>query len=837
MSQDTRKFRSIRGRLIAQSLGSMIFAILVVTAVAINSANNLSLRAQRMSNESLRSQTEASLRQINQSAAIQNNLILDRAARDVQTVANAATAIYSGDLPTGYWPPMEHIYRGPEGQYLNGGEDTSSVFVPNTGKLDQGTLQDIELSAYLDLVMAPVFENNPNAAAIYFGTPRDVVRYYPNIKLGEIVPADFQVTKRVWYTESLSGNLGNPEPQPIWSTVYVDATGLGLVTTVAVPVYDDQDQLVGVVGLDLTLEEISNNISMARFLQSGYSFLIDQTGKTIILPEQGYQDIFGRPSQPDEFGTDLRDSATEFAVLTGEMVAGESGFKRMQLGGREVFVAFSPMASTGWSLVSVVLSEDVLQSVAALEQDLRQNTQSLLFTQVIPIIGILSIALIILVWLWANYLVTPLQNLAGAAEKIGAGQWETPIPVERNDETGLLAETLMKMVEQLRQSFAELELRVVERTQALEHRSFQLRTAAEVARDITTGQSGENLRDPNLRQKLLENAVNLISERFGHYNVNVFLIDEINQYAYLKASSGNLGRKLIEQGVRIRVGQQGIVGYVTGFGQPRIASDVHQEAIYVEEPLLGNTRSEVALPLKIGDKVIGALDVQSTQEAAFGQEDIAVLQILADQLAIAIENTRLVERLQATLDEINILYQKQVRQAWEITTAELEHSAYEYDRMETKPVEASIESWSEQSSPEVEKLILPIKLRDETIGFIGLESDVAGHQWTEDEIAIVEAITNQAAITLENARLLAESQQRAAREHITSQVTSQMRASLDMQTVIQTAIREIADWMGIDQVEIHLGEPDGDNGRTLSKEEKTMQEPTSQQKREESLDR
>jgi GAF domain-containing protein/HAMP domain-containing protein len=798
--------QSIRNRLLALALVVIVVAIVVITVITIDTADSVGRRAQEVSTQSLRSQAEAYLVQINKTIADQSNLILDRAARDIQTVADSTAAIYNGNLPKDYWPVDQHLFPGPEGQFLNSGDDISSVFVPNTrvehGTLGEEVVRDIELSAYLDLVLPSVEENNPNAAAIYLGTSHDVTRYFPNIKLGEVVPADFQVTQRPWYSSGLEGNKGRETPIPIWSPIYLDATGLGMVTTVAIPIYDQAGNLIGVAGLDITLNEISSNIETTRFLKSGYSFLIDQGGSTIILPDQGYKDILGRPAQPDEVNINLKSeevshTSPEFMEIVDQMTSGQSGFRSIQLGGRELFIAYSSLASTGWSLGSVVPAEEVLQSITVLQQNIQQTTRSLLLTRMLPIIAAITIILLILGLIWTNRLVNPIQELAEAAQKIGSGQWDVQVPVKSDDEIGLLATTLNSMTSQLRRSFSELEQRVAERTELLEHRSLQLETAAEVARDIILAQDLESM---------LQRAVNLISNRFGYYNVGIFLVDELHEYTQLKAASGELGERLPNEQIKLRIGQQGLVGYVTQFGQPRLAEDVTADKIYISSPLLPDTRSEVALPLRIGERVIGALDVQSTQRAAFSQDDMMVLQTLADQLAVAIENIRLVSRQQATLQEVSLLYQEQLSESWSRIATQSDSIAYEYDRMDVKPVLISdLEGGDgDKGAESCNRLLVPVKLREQTIGYIGLESDNPNHKWTEDELAIVDATANQVALTIENARLLAETRRRAARDQLASEVTSRMRESLDMNRILQTTIQEISKKLGIAQVEVRL---------------------------------
>jgi len=184
----------------------------------------------------------------------------------------------------------------------------------------------------------------------------------------------------------------------------------------------------------------------------------------------------------------------------------------------------------------------------------------------------------------------------------------------------------------------QLEQRVQERTRDLERQSVQLRVAAEVARDAT---SARELND------LLNRAANLVRERFGFYHAGIFLLDEQGEYAVLKAATGEAGSRMMERGHKLKVGETGLVGYATGTGQPRIALDVGADAVHFKNPLLPETRSEMALPFKVNGRVIGALDVQCIQEAAFDEDDVAILQTMADQLAVAIERLERAAELQA----------------------------------------------------------------------------------------------------------------------------------------------------------------------------------------------
>lgn len=850
---------SIRLRLIILSVVVSVFTLAALLVMASNGGRNVIRRAQDAASQSLSSQSGAYLLQINQSAAAQSALILDRAARDVKALAEATQIIYNGEanLPaitggsTGAASTPVSMTVGAEGQYMNGASELSSIFVPNTAMqqaaqdeaLAEAIRRDIELSSYLDITLKAIKVNNPDAAAVFLGTRNDMTRYFPNIRLGEVVPPDFQVSGRPWYTSAVAENgpvLGaDQQPRPVWSPVYADATGKGLVATVAMPAYDQQGSLIGVAGLDITLNEIARNIDQTR-MESGYSFLIDEEGNAIVLPEAGYLDFLGRAARSDEIQPNLRQETSnpEISDVIDRMVRGERGFKRIAIGEgveRQLFIAYAPLQSSAaiegaiprWSLGSVIYTEDIFNDIATLRNNLNQTIRQTVLTQLLPLVLIILAGLSTLIWIIAGRMVNPLLRLASAARMMSesstgpegsriAREWGQAIgemhQVEKqsSDEIGLLAHTLVSVASQLEGSFESLEQRVAERTEQLEHRSLQLQTAAEVAQEIALARSLDNM---------LDRAVDLICDRFGYYHTAIFLIDETGEYAYLRAAGG-AGSGLLAEGpanLRLRVGQQGMVGYVARYGHYRLADDVTTERVFLANPLLPETRSEVALPLRTGPKIVGVLDVQSTRLAEFSEDDVLVLQTLADQLAGAIENVRLLSQLQHAIEEASLLYEGQVQQSWKRLTARSGGPiAFEYDQLEVKSAPVS------ESLPKIKRLApasgqaadgsalqVPLRLRDQVIGFIGVESEDPNHHWSEDEMTIIEATANQAAQTLENARLLAESQRKAAYESLAAEVTSRMRASLDIEMVVNTAMREISQKLGIAQVEVHLGAPAG----------------------------
>ncbi|RLC64327.1 MAG: hypothetical protein DRI79_03630 [Chloroflexi bacterium] len=359
---------------------------------------------------------------------------------------------------------------------------------------------------------------------------------------------------------------------------------------------------------------------------------------------------------------------------------------------------------------------------------------------------------------------------------------------------------------------ATLEQQVAERTRDLERRAMQLQAAAEVAREAAA------IRDVD---QLLDTTVRLISDRFGFYHAGVFLLDDAREHAVLRAASSEGGRRMLARGHRLKVGEVGIVGWVAGTGKPRVALDVGADAVFFDNPDLPETRSEMALPLRVRGEVIGVLDVQSTEEAAFTEEAVAVLQTLADQLAVAIENARLFQEAQARLRETEVLYREYSREAWGALARARRVRGYTYDRVGISPVTAD---WPPEVRQALQKgqivtigggggrdgaaLAVPIRVRGEVIGVLDIRRPLEAGEWTSEETALVERVSTQLGLALESARLYQDTQRRAVRERLAADITARVRASTEVDTILQTAIRELGRALRASEGLIRLGSGD-----------------------------
>jgi GAF domain-containing protein len=343
---------------------------------------------------------------------------------------------------------------------------------------------------------------------------------------------------------------------------------------------------------------------------------------------------------------------------------------------------------------------------------------------------------------------------------------------------------------ELRTIQLSLEKRVQERTAELAQRAVQLQAAAQVARATTS------VLDPD---ELLRQVADLVRERFDLYYVGLFLLDEAQRQAVLRAGTGEAGRQMMAQGHKLAVGGDSMIGQCVVRNEARIALDVGQDAVRFNNPLLPNTRSELALPLRARGQVLGAMTVQSYRAAAFDESSIAVLQTMADQVAAALDNARLFAQAQAALREIEATQRGLLARQWSDYVRRRAATGYTLTDAGMTPLSGAERPSAGGSAPE---LTAPIVLRGQPIGALGFTGE---RPWTDEETLLAQAIGEQFALAAENLRLLEETQRRAAREQLAGEITAHMRASLDLERVLQTAAQEIGAKLGLHDIAIRLG--------------------------------
>ena len=361
-----------------------------------------------------------------------------------------------------------------------------------------------------------------------------------------------------------------------------------------------------------------------------------------------------------------------------------------------------------------------------------------------------------------------------------------------------------------------LQQRVEDRTAELDaanqqtsRRALQLQTITELSESIA------QLKDLN---DIFPAVTSLISDRFGFYHVGIFLVDRDREFAVLQAANSEGGKRMLARSHRLRLGT-GVVGFAAQTGQPRIALDVGTDAVFFDNPDLPNTRSEVGLPLKSRSDTVGVLDVQSTQAGAFSNEDLQVLTALANQVAIALENARLLTETRAALRQVQEVHNEFTRTEWSQIVSRAGQRGFRYQTGRIEGLEKSLQSpeinsavqsgdivakQNEGSSGKRAAVAVPVKLRGEVIGILHVELNDPDKEWHEDEVSLVQAVAERAAFAMENARLFQDARRRGAKERLISEATSRISSAFNIENILQTTAEELERVLGGSEVLIRF---------------------------------
>ena len=493
------------------------------------------------------------------------------------------------------------------------------------------------------------------------------------------------------------------------------------------------------------------------------------------------------------------------------------------VGGTEIYTNYKNVLVTGayrWlePLQAAIVGEQA-------QTELLKSTMMGLWST----IGVTFLSVLVAVgigWYVTKNILSPLNYLANTAEQMAAGNLDLSVERIPIQELGALANAFNSMAAQLRGMASGLEQRVSERLRTLEKRSDQFRAAAEIAKDVTS------IRNLN---GLLNQAVKLIQERFGYYHTGIFLIDEGGNYAVLKAATGEAGRQMLQRGHRLRVGQVGFVGHVAMSGVLRVSGEVSSDQDYVPNPLLPDTKSEVAIPLKVETKMLGLLDIQSTIPNDFDEDVLNALEIIATQIAISIQSALLLDDMNRAITNLEQAYSLLTQDSWKgiqhkVSLADMGGEkpldtskpnnqrplGYRYRNLSIEPIfnqagtvhavhssVAEDHPLSRSDKKEGTKLVMPIRIRGQEIGWIEAEFDQV--EQASNAATTFEDIANRMALLLENARLIQEAKRLASREQRINLISSQVRNSIDLDTILRNTVREFGKAFGAKQTFVQLG--------------------------------
>lgn len=794
---------NLRGKLTIANMGITFLVVLGMGLYIYFRIQDGSTQLISRLEENIRIRAQQELLNTGREQSILLDSFFETMSRNTSIVGSSITNLLEDTVElqdSPYWNPTISLRRLSSGSWDNLNAEPSSIFLPAEVELSASLLTKLKVLKHTDLIIPSILKDNPDIVAIYFGGISKETIYYPNIDLANIVPADFDVTGRVWYVDATLDN--NPDKKVVWSAPYQDAALNGLVITTSIPVIDARSQFQGVAAMDIQLNRITDLVGEIKIGDTGYAFLVDNNNRLFSLPEKGYTD-FNITDENARLGEIMDPSALtaaspEFFEILDAVSQSPGGVFSIELNGQERFIAYQVIPQVQYKLVLIVPSQELLADAALIEEEIQRETRTTVYFSLIIIIVVFVMAASTSLAI-SNRLTAPLQNLNEVAQEIIKGNYEARSNVRSQDELETLSDTLNTMTDTVKNLVSSLEQRVEERTAALqvelqhgEKRTKQYEAVTKVAQAINARQ--------NL-QELLPQITEVISQQFGFYHVGIFLNDASNQYAVLGAANSEGGKRMLQRGHQLKIGAQGIVGYVTSTGKPRIARNVGEDSAYFNNPDLAETLSEMALPLSISDTIIGALDVQSKNANAFTDEDVEVLTILADLVSIAIQNARLYDQMQRSLMEAESVTRQYFRDNWSRLSEEQRISGYRYTSSGSIPIFLATDGENSADLENRRTYTVPIVIRGQAVGELSVivpkQEPIKG-----DQLDLVRAVAERVGVFAENARLFDQTARRAERERLVSDITNKIRGTNDPKEMVETAIQELRQALNVSRIEI-----------------------------------
>lgn len=517
-------------------------------------------------------------------------------------------------------------------------------------------------------------------------------------------------------------------------------------------------------------------LSQESILLGVRSYLAVRSGQVIALPEEIDTALASARNSPVAEAVERRSGTAEYTVGNEKFV----GHYRAVPGLPLALITEAPASSTFVQPIRDVLNQGAI----------------------VVFVVVLAAAVAAAFISWS--IIFPIQDLQQTVRLFGDGDFLSDVPgTHRHDELGTLSRTFLQAREQTHHLLEAMEERVAARVR-------DVQATQEVSRFATTQ------RDV---QSLMNSLVDLIVDVFSNiYHAQIFLLDQDEEYAVLRASTGKVGQTLLARGHRLAVGSVSVIGQVTEENRTVVTRDTTESETHHRNEFLPETRAELAIPLRIGKRLIGALDVQSKMSDSFTEDQVVVLQTMADQIAIAIENARLYQESLRQLETLRGAQREATGSAWREymnfrrQQALIGHagatsragtvaktgmlSVRQQAIMQERPV------IGEETDRHTIPFAVPIQLRGQTLGAV--EWEVPADTFNTDKVQLAQELVNRLAVSLDNARLFQESNRAVNRERIVNEIAATLTAQTDIDEILQTAVQEVGRALGAPQVSINL---------------------------------
>lgn len=608
---------------------------------------------------------------------------------------------------------------------------------------------------------------------------------------------------RLWYQGAMTG-------APVTLQSLISRTTGEPALNLAAPIRDKNGQIIGVGSIVSELDDISRGVQVSTIGETGFAYVVDAGNRVIAHPNP-------------EFSAELLDISAVPPIVS--LRQGTQGLTTFTDGDGQEWRAYVSELDNGWGVIVQQQTDELLSGLRLFQR----------VAWTVAVAGLIVLA-ISLFWVIHRSL-RPIGTLTDTAMAIAAGELDRTVPVQGDDEIGVLATAFNSMTEQLRGLIGSLEQRVSARTQRLE----------------MIASLSERLSAILDFYQLLDELVNRVKEQFGYYHAHVYIIDNERQNLVVAAGAGEAGAKMKEDRHRISLDTPtSLVARAARTQEVVRVDNVRAADDWLPNPLLPDTYAEMAVPIILEGQVVGVLDVQDDAIGGLDEGDASLLRSLANQVAVAIRNARQFEEVETTLAEARELQERYVEQAWDIRRMaghKVGRVQYSLDEMNPLPetmiaaarqealarnelavvtLDGGELSGADDDHPPT-ALVAPIALQNVQVGDLQLHGVGPDRTWTERELALIEAVIDQVAQAAENLRLIEETRERASRERLIGQVSDKLRRASDMDTLLKVAVGELARVLGPARTFIHL-EPEAelentseygsDNGATVSQKEK-----------------
>jgi GAF domain-containing protein/HAMP domain-containing protein len=583
------------------------------------------------------------------------------------------------------------------------------------------------------------------------------------------------------------------------SEVYFDEETAEPLVILAVPVNDVFGDFQGALVAEINLKFMWDVVDRLQVGETGTAYVVDKQGDLIAFSDAARVlkgENLSQLTEVEEFVNGGDEDEVEL-YSTG-------------INGSAVVALYEQLGTPDWAVVTEIPVAEAYQS---------SIYATALLLGIVLVMAILAAGAGVYA---SRYLTTPLLNLTQTASRLAAGEIGLQAAADGPAEIVYLASAFNTMTAQVQELIGSLEEQVVARTARLE----------------TIASVGEHLISILDFEQLLQELVNEIKYKFAYYHAHVYIIDESRQNLVLAAGVGEAGLQMKAKGHHIPLdAPTSLVARAARTDEVVHVDNVREAADWLPNPLLPDTHSEMAVPIILEDQVVGVLDVQQDRVAGLDEADASLLRSLASQVAIAIRNARLFGQTQAALAEAQRLQQVYLGQAWEHLLTTRAITDYEYYRAPLLPLseivtpeaiaalqqtqtvklegagpKAENGNWREEEEPSslnsshsLIALATPLKLGSSVIGVLGLQAEDPQRSWTEDEIALVEAISEQMSQAIEHARLFEETQRTAWRDQMISESTAKVWSSSEIEEVMRAAVAQLGDKLRASEVVIRLG--------------------------------